>query len=633
METLIKAYQSTYRFINLLQHKLFCAHKLFLSLKLFFPLKLFLTLLLSVTLLNHTAAAKLVTVIDSPNLLTSLESEFPIGKWLGQGDEVNNQQLTRQAYYRSIMNSIASDLDAARKKDPQLSVSMAKSHRLLDKQWLFSKQANFELIGIINRLDRQPFATETCGEIRLIYRLAYRATQDNNSAIESRLPLTVNTVFWVPDDGMQCQQAARRWDMKEPLNATQLLADDGPLHRSQLSFSQLKSIEINLQAIRWPSTVRPDMGGYAEYFLRVFTFNSSRELFQLAPLENTPDTKLLQYNPEKKAQLLNWLKQPEQLQQLDQGLLQLPVQYLAKKASSFALHGLARKANRPYDQIFSEENFAEINFTNYTSIQSPYALLRRLNDMSCVGCHQARTIAGFHFVGKDRPDTSSVNSIHVARSPHLSGDLQRRVDYLKALVNGSSAKLSRPFSERAVYDEGELGSHCTLGIDTSFKKWSCKQGLQCQQVSDQKNSPIGRCVSKQPQAGSACEIGIMTQHNNPLKDRIVQSQLSTCGTNNHCERTRVGFPNGMCSSNCDHLADGETCGSIAVLYGFNRCLAANKPFTDCLEQNVRPASLMQCDNNKSCNDDYICARTASGQGACIPPYFLFQLRVDGHPRP
>lgn len=29
-------------------------------------------------------------------------------------------------------------------------------------------------------------------------------------------------------------------------------------------------------------------------------------------------------------------------------------------------------------------------------------------------------------------------------------------------------------------------------------------------------------------------------------------------------------------------------------------------------------------------DDYICARTPDGNGACIPPYFLFQLRVDGH---
>ncbi|MDD9968221.1 MAG: hypothetical protein OXR73_18425 [Myxococcales bacterium] len=32
-------------------------------------------------------------------------------------------------------------------------------------------------------------------------------------------------------------------------------------------------------------------------------------------------------------------------------------------------------------------------------------------------------------------------------------------------------------------------------------------------------------------------------------------------------------------------------------------------------------------------EDYLCARMPglpSGQGACVPPYFLGQLRVDGH---
>ena len=32
-------------------------------------------------------------------------------------------------------------------------------------------------------------------------------------------------------------------------------------------------------------------------------------------------------------------------------------------------------------------------------------------------------------------------------------------------------------------------------------------------------------------------------------------------------------------------------------------------------------------------DDFICAQAEGqpeGRGACIPPYFLFQMRVDGH---
>jgi hypothetical protein len=89
----------------------------------------------------------------------------------------------------------------------------------------------------------------------------------------------------------------------------------------------------------------------------------------------------------------------------------------------------------------------------------------------------------------------------------------------------------------------------------------------------------------------------------------------------------------MCSRGCVDLQRGETCGSIAILQGFNACLAARKPFTECLRNNVRPAALKSCSETEPCRDDFICARTAEGHGACIPPYFLFQLRVDGHPAP
>jgi len=107
----------------------------------------------------------------------------------------------------------------------------------------------------------------------------------------------------------------------------------------------------------------------------------------------------------------------------------------------------------------------------------------------------------------------------------------------------------------------------------------------------------------------------------------------SCGLSAMCESTHVGFPAGMCSRGCSDLRSGETCGSIAILQGFNACLAARKPFADCLRDNVRPAALKACSESEPCRDDFICTRTAGGQRACIPPYFLFQLRVDGHPSP
>ena len=101
-----------------------------------------------------------------------------------------------------------------------------------------------------------------------------------------------------------------------------------------------------------------------------------------------------------------------------------------------------------------------------------------------------------------------------------------------------------------------------------------------------------------------------------------------------CLPAGADFPGGMCSrGDCASAGAGETCGAIAVLQGFNDCLAQGRPFAQCLEQNVRPAVQQACDAQTACRDDYICSRTPSGKGACIPPYFLFQLRVDGHPAP
>ena len=54
-------------------------------------------------------------------------------------------------------------------------------------------------------------------------------------------------------------------------------------------------------------------------------------------------------------------------------------------------------------------------------------------------------------------------------------------------------------------------------------------------------------------------------------------------------------------------------------------------FGDCIKRNSTPAAVRSCDEARPCRDDYVCARSASGTGACMPPYFLFQLRVDGHP--
>jgi hypothetical protein len=100
-----------------------------------------------------------------------------------------------------------------------------------------------------------------------------------------------------------------------------------------------------------------------------------------------------------------------------------------------------------------------------------------------------------------------------------------------------------------------------------------------------------------------------------------------------CNRSRVGFPGGMCTAACD--APGARCGAIAVLDPFNACVARGDSFLSCIRGNVRPAGLRACNEQRACRSDYVCARASqteheAAEGVCLPPYFVFQLRVDGH---
>jgi hypothetical protein len=533
----------------------------------------------------------------------------------------NNATLYQEPAYRSIVDSLAEDLRQLKTTDRQLGLSINAPHRMFDATWLRSSSAHFELVGVVNRMDRDVFDPGSCGEIRFIYRLAYRK-DDASISIYSRLPMTANVVFLLPPDANRCGALAREWTAGTDLKA---------FGAGILNPQHLKSVEVNLQAVRWPSTVRPDMAGYAEYFLRVFRREGER--YVLAELENTPDVGKILASASLKQRLIEWLRQPANFRAIDEGIAQLPGAFLARKATSVSLDGVHRLANMPFTQIFQDAELADLPYANGQTIRSPHGLLRRLNDMSCTGCHQGRTVAGFHFLGIDRAGIDAVNAIAVGASPHFLLDQPRRLAYVTAVSDGASPVAARPLSVRADYGEGGFGSHCGLG-DPSFASWTCGAGFRCEPVTiDETVSRTGMCLPEIPIAGSACQAARVVEDRNPHRDRLIGQKDIGCRVSEVCETTDVGFPAGMCSGSCADLRPGETCGSIAILQGFNTCLAAHKPFTACLRDNIRPAALKTCSEGEPCRDDFICARTPDGHDACIPPYFLFQLRVDGHPPP
>src|SRR5215475_12952952 len=86
--------------------------------------------------------------------------------------------------------------------------------QLFDRGQLYSPHTRFVLSGIVNRMDRAYVAPESCGEIRLIYRLT-QADQPavGEAVVTPRLPMTLNVVLKAKGDGttITCAEISKRW--------------------------------------------------------------------------------------------------------------------------------------------------------------------------------------------------------------------------------------------------------------------------------------------------------------------------------------------------------------------------------------------------------------------------------------
>lgn len=559
-----------------------------------------------------------------PNLLSELENSgldlgtvaFDVAPHEGRLD---NRALMANVGFASIVGILRQDLDEVRRKDKLAGVGMRFAHRLFDAGWLSNPRFHFELVAVVNRLDRRVFSPSTCGELRFVFRLAYEGTVKGKT-VGSRLPMTINVVRWMNGSCEDWLRATRR-------ASTPSVAGDqlrgwtgagGPLSSELLSRTSLKSVEVNLQSVRWPSTVRPSMAGHAEYTMRVFRRAGGSEPFVAAPLENTPDVARLQRDPRLTRELSDWLLAPEQALGLAQGTLQVPERYLATKATSIAPHGLARRSNRPYTTTLKD-----LWKDNSNAVRE----LRRLDQLSCPGCHQSRSIAGFHLLGEE-PREQAWDRLFVPHSPHFGDELERRERYVRALFEGQTPNEDRPPAERPI-GAGGWGSRC--GVDprpgAPFADWVCDDGLVCRAIDD---PHVGECSSPELAWGDPCEPGIVAWSGTNGEAMRLEPP-GECGNGRVCERNGVGFPGGMCSGGCEGLGGPEAvCGGIAVLDSFNACLARGEVFGQCLATTTRPGALRRCSRERPCRDDYVCAATADGSGACLPPYFSFQLRVDGH---
>jgi hypothetical protein len=176
--------------------------------------------------------------------------------------------------------------------------------------WL--EVGHFELIGVVNRLDRalfDPLDSTLCGEVRLVYRLALSPP----GRPVTRMPMTVNVRIPQPRraDEADCSQVARRWQ------------SNPDVARILRALPPYTKVESNLQFAHIPSS-RPDMDDNAEYVLRAFRVDGAG--LAPDPLFNTPRTDLTEGE---RSDLATWIVQ--NLDAIDHGSAVVPDRFLGSR--------------------------------------------------------------------------------------------------------------------------------------------------------------------------------------------------------------------------------------------------------------------------------------------------------------
>ena len=410
--------------------------------------------------------------------------------------------------------------------------------QLFDRAQLFSPDTRFVLSGIVNRMDRAYVAPDSCGEVRLLYRLTRtHAPAIGEAAVTPRLPMTLNVVLKAKGDGavdasgkaITCAEIARRWLAAGSITATgaelagKLTSPGGAL--DLIAPENIHGIETNLQIAHAPKSATRDFR--TDYLMKVFDYDAASKSFVETPLENQIDRERLLADERLARDFKAWLLDPVHFAALDRGAIVIPDRFLTKSVVAPTPVGFAPSNLQPAFGLVAGEDGAKNPLfregdvvsalekaarsgVKLQNIRSVAGFERRLNDMSCAGCHQTRGIGGFHFPGVDWMAAKPSNSTVVPASPHFFGDQVRRRDILTAFAAGQPPDFSRGFASRpqlrgsaelagTEYEDG-WGAHCyaqqakASENDRSFSSWTCAEGLACQAANS--TTRMGMCFVK-----------------------------------------------------------------------------------------------------------------------------------------
>src|SRR5437763_4083958 len=239
--------------------------------------------------------------------------------------------------------------------------------------------------------------------------------------------MTLNVVFKAKEDiasdannkPITCAEIARRWLEPGKLAvsvsalAEKLTGSDGLLQL--IRPENIHRIETNLQIAHAPKSPVRDFR--TDYLLKVFDYNARSGAFEEAPLENQIDRERILTDNKLRAEFKEWLLDPAHFSALDRGTILIPEKFLAIRAIAPTPVGFSNSELQPAfglvqaeaspDSVFKQADVAaalkkatESGIT-LQNIRSVAGFERRLNDISCAGCHQTRGIGGFHLPGVD----------------------------------------------------------------------------------------------------------------------------------------------------------------------------------------------------------------------------------------
>lgn len=631
----------------------------------------------------HTARAEgPVTIVDDPAVLAALDAkgfDFAGIFGLDGGGRDLKALYDKAPAYHQIVETVARDVAALRAEmkaggRPLYEVTEGNVGRIMDMRWLKTDAARFRLVGVVNRLDRRDFAEirgdGRCGEVRFIYRLAY-SFKKNGKVLASRLPFNFNAIYSAaPDADGGCVGVAGRWtpQLDETVDTGWLIG--GPLEKAGLSFKQL---ELNAQVVRFPSGQETEFGGQAAYLMRIFGIDGETVIEK--SLENTPDAARLADDAALKAKLADYIS--ANLAAVDLGVFEIPHEFLAKKVISWSTFGSARQANHPFTPLFQPADFSGLDYSALKLVRTPEALVERLDNGACQGCHQAGSTAGFHFIGLDDKTTSPLNRIEVGISRHLHAEMPRREAWLRATAEGKEPNRFRPLSfappaawkdaDEVAYLPAEVAMPCLMPEDAAGfgATWQCDGGTVCTALATASGvrTKQAQCLlpkdSEKMFSGHPCLTGSITSNpGQPFNDRYsISGQFAAFATDISraaytCRPPKIGVPAGIAYRGCDDKdrafaafkpgkpMPNEICGLVGGKK-FDICVATNN-FDQCLGGAVNRGNRPACSADHFCREDYMCQSLppdtpgigrVKGIGFCSPTYFIFQMRIDNHATP